>query len=377
MRIKRIDITQKIPTTASTSWHSIRFKIFYFTIFIFSVAVNAGFNGLTIHSRANCANNESIAWDWTHEWTLKTTSLHIYGNGTHIDSHSIDTGWETTWRNAAVHWGEGRGGWVVVGQHLREKDDNRIEYLGSESVNDCSIYDGWWDKNKDQEMNKKKVAVFLTAFPMIVHAGIQIVPLHTIGLTPDQIKKTDVIQQEIKQKGYHETTDVTYINFLLNRERSARDEIKSFGLNTNRADSHLRENVKNIQLAFNYKEIPVSHVYAYAPIGTYVNGKGWTGIKVFFRDSTMGSCAYSQMNNQLTHGGVTLSRESIKKYINKKPAYPFVYGNIDTGFVHSVDWYGENDFYTLDCASKGFNPVSENIIFDLASRIDKSINLIN
>lgn len=37
----------------------------------------AGFNGVTHHSRANCANNESISWDWTRNWYFWVNSKHV------------------------------------------------------------------------------------------------------------------------------------------------------------------------------------------------------------------------------------------------------------------------------------------------------------
>ena len=106
---------------------------------------NAGFNALTIHSRANCANNESISWHFNHNYNLFTTSDHIDGRtGTVV--HSVATGWQYTWRSAAIHWGEGRGGWVVHGYHWIKDESGRVICLGEETVSDCSIYDGWWDQ---------------------------------------------------------------------------------------------------------------------------------------------------------------------------------------------------------------------------------------
>lgn len=119
--------------------------VFFLTL-LWTSSLFAGFNGLTVHSRANCVNNESISWDWTTYWVLFTTSDHCdLGSGALI--HSIGTGWQSTWRSAAVHWGEGRGGWLVHGHHWIN-DHGRVLPIGSETVNDCSIYDGWWDRNK-------------------------------------------------------------------------------------------------------------------------------------------------------------------------------------------------------------------------------------
>jgi hypothetical protein len=119
---------------------------FLITILLHSPAAFGGFNKLTTHSRANCVNNESISWDWTHEWVLLTTSDHINARSGAV-LHSLSTGWENTWRSAAVHWGEGSGGWLVHGVHWIKNASGFLK-IGEEIVDDCSIYDGWWDQDK-------------------------------------------------------------------------------------------------------------------------------------------------------------------------------------------------------------------------------------
>lgn len=111
----------------------------------FSSISKAGFNGLTMHSRANCANNESISWDATHTWHLATNSMHAMHGKKY---HEFGSGVERTKRSAAVHWGEGTGGWAVYGTHyiLDDKSNKIIRAILSQSV-DCSAYDGWWDWN--------------------------------------------------------------------------------------------------------------------------------------------------------------------------------------------------------------------------------------
>ena len=109
-------------------------------------AAQAGFNGLTSHSRANCINNESITWDWTTYRLSGTVSQH-YRYGSWV--HGITTGWQNTWRSAAVHWSEAvpGSGWRVIGYHWL-KINGQERMIAQTDVQDCSIYDGWWDKNK-------------------------------------------------------------------------------------------------------------------------------------------------------------------------------------------------------------------------------------
>lgn len=124
------------------------------SIFLLAFAMSAqsyaGFNGLTVHSRANCANNESITWDYLKIHKLHTASEHYFpdngvsGKGHRV--HTIDTGWEDTWRSAAVHWGEGTGKWWVYGNHYIKEGRHAARLIKTTFAQDCAIYDGWWDK---------------------------------------------------------------------------------------------------------------------------------------------------------------------------------------------------------------------------------------
>lgn len=109
------------------------------TLIMIGVA-NAGIHGLTHHSRANCGNNETISWQLDHSYWFWLVSRHR-GNG---EDHQVVMDWQYTWRAAAVHWGEGRGGWSVEGHHWMKDSYNRPVEVAQEYVTDCSIYDGWW-----------------------------------------------------------------------------------------------------------------------------------------------------------------------------------------------------------------------------------------
>lgn len=114
------------------------------TTFGASAPASAGFNGLTWASRANCVNNESISWHYGKNYLLATTSHH-YTNWSTLQ-HIVDTGWQYTWRSAAVHWGEGVPPtvWRVIGTHFINVN-NQLLLLGITDTANCSIYDGWWD----------------------------------------------------------------------------------------------------------------------------------------------------------------------------------------------------------------------------------------
>jgi hypothetical protein len=100
----------------------------------------AGIHSFTMHSRANCVNNESISWWLFHKLLLRTRSLHNF----HGRYHVVDTGWHATWRSAAVHWGEGTGGWFVTGYHYIS-NGRTARLIRDTKASNCNIYDGWWD----------------------------------------------------------------------------------------------------------------------------------------------------------------------------------------------------------------------------------------
>jgi hypothetical protein len=128
-------------------------KIAGCTLLFLSLNANAGFGVTTAHSRANCGNNESITWNSKQSYVWKTISIHQHVNGSTDPyyRHLVDTGWQNTWRSAAVHWGEapdiGKYKWDVWGYHFFEDYANGKWPFQEEYARDCAIYDGWWDIN--------------------------------------------------------------------------------------------------------------------------------------------------------------------------------------------------------------------------------------
>lgn len=109
---------------------------------------HAAVNGLSIHSRANCVNNESISWDWTKPRHFKTESQHWGSCDKDYIActyrHTIETKSEVGRRSAAVHYGESVSGWQVRGTH-RIYDVAGRERIYKTFANGCNIYDGWWN----------------------------------------------------------------------------------------------------------------------------------------------------------------------------------------------------------------------------------------
>lgn len=90
-------------------------------------------------SRANCVNNESITWDWPgRNYWLWTNSFHRHSKTGWQDP--IRTGWQWTYRSAAVHWGEGMGGgWYVIGHHFEWIHPYGEILLGTTPTTGCNL----------------------------------------------------------------------------------------------------------------------------------------------------------------------------------------------------------------------------------------------
>lgn len=115
-----------------------------------SITANAGLYATTAASRANCGNNESVLWNGQESFVWRTISTHQHVNGSSDPywHHLVDTGWNYTWRSAAVHQGEapeiGRYKWDVEGYYFYEGYANGKWPFTQDYSRDCSLYDGWW-----------------------------------------------------------------------------------------------------------------------------------------------------------------------------------------------------------------------------------------
>ncbi len=103
---------------------------------------NAGLDWTTVHSRANCLNNESITWWYLHPYNWRVVSIHHH-IATNVQ-HAIDTGYATTWRQHAIHWGEpmASGKWEVWGYHYLKGYHDSFPF-DTTYADSCNIIDGW------------------------------------------------------------------------------------------------------------------------------------------------------------------------------------------------------------------------------------------
>lgn len=104
--------------------------------------VTAGLDWMTVHSRANCLNNESITWWYLHPHNWRVVSFHRHAGTRH--QHSIDSGYAINWRQHAIHWGEpmASGRWEVWGYHYQAGAHERTPMAVTQAVA-CNIIEGW------------------------------------------------------------------------------------------------------------------------------------------------------------------------------------------------------------------------------------------
>ena len=228
-------------------------------------------------------------------------------------------------------------------------------------------------------MNKKLLVCLLLMAPLVAVAedspfpstakGIQIVPMAKQELPA--ILKADIIasNKEEKEKGYITTND-DKAHYLLNINRDvpyqlAAEKTKDYGV----MDTRIKKSYKEIKLSFPFspiKGITQSDVIGYAAIGSFEKN-GWNGLKEIFH-SDLGNCSYSRMGIK----AVQLAEETTEYFVNKKPSNKIIEGNINSGFLYSINWYTDTTMNTLECANMNFTPEIMDKMITLANKIDKS-----
>lgn len=232
-------------------------------------------------------------------------------------------------------------------------------------------------------MKKKLLMILMLALPFTANAeetpfpstakGIQIVPLDKQAL-PAKLKKDILTKQAQENLNGYQLNNGENALFLLNIKRNAPQEIAESRKKSNDVyDTHLKSNYSEIKLAFPFKGLPSideKDIIGYAAIGSFVkenDKEGWTGIRAFF-NSSMGTCSYSYMEIQ----AVQLAQETTEYLVNKKPSNKLIEGNLNSGFVYSVNWYTDNSMKTLECANKKLDQEIMKNVISLANKVDKS-----
>ena len=245
-------------------------------------------------------------------------------------------------------------------------------------------------------MMKKRLVAILCAIPLIAYAtdeaplpkqGLQIVPLSAMSIPEDMKKDILKIAQEQKTKGYHETSDTRYQQSLFKIQKRYTMRKKYSGKSANLVVvpedvtlSDIKDHLSDIPLAFPFNNInwvELDKIMGFVPQGSLIKDNnnptgGWSGIKVLFSDDQLGACSYSYLNLKLSHGGVQLNTETTEYLVNKHPSTKIIEGNINDGFVYTINWDKEGEMHTLDCANMKFDKEITKKMIALANKIDSA-----
>ena len=210
-------------------------------------------------------------------------------------------------------------------------------------------------------------------------SGIQIVPRSQLGM-PDEILKEG--KEEAKQRealGYAEK-NVPYVAELLAMKKTAPHEIKLMASNQNDGTTHMRKSVHDLKLAFKFPGTEQSRMLSYdgrmntlgaAPKGSYNKDKGWSGAAQFFSYKDIGVCSYAVMNVKASGTAAMLAMEDVTYDINNKATLTKVDGSTNSGFLYKIEWFDDNNFHELECASSQYSKQINHDVIELARTTDK------
>jgi hypothetical protein len=202
--------------------------------------------------------------------------------------------------------------------------------------------------------------------------GVRILPESEV-FHPPLTRSAQLAFDNEKKLGYVKRKSIDAINLLkMNKGKFLIKGEDKYYYSSEPYDTHLKKSLSQITLAFDYQ--PLSFISPKDTLGfavamTWKNG--WTGISQFFKYQDIGACKYLKTSVSLNGSSVQLSKERINYYINEKPAVSLVEGQESEGFSYSVEWYDNNYFHTLICATNSFSPQIKDRMRDLALLIDK------
>lgn len=201
--------------------------------------------------------------------------------------------------------------------------------------------------------------------------GVQVVSSSQISsLDKNEIQKN---KEEYLKNGFiskYNDRAKDLLNFEIFAQHAFKNKFNIFDEST-----HLRHSIDELKMAYTFVGIPSNlnaKIIGVSPYLTFIKNEGWVGAVQFFNLDGIGICAFTENNIRLSHGSVMLAREDISEYINGKPAMTDVIGNIKSGYVYHIDWYGSDFFRELECATQEYLPLTLKKVVELANKIDSA-----
>lgn len=183
-------------------------------------------------------------------------------------------------------------------------------------------------------------------------------------------------KKELDEKGYV-TKPRPMIDALL---RQIKDEsIRNFAQSKT---SELSDSLDKFKVGYDYKIINPRFYdkhWGYSPMGGYDHcyegecREGWSGVVEYFEKDDL-TCAYSEHNTKIAHGGNELIEELITYNINNKPTIELITkdsGPYNAGYSYELHWFQKDYDRTLECASKTYSINTMNKVKSWAAELDK------
>ncbi|KTC84419.1 hypothetical protein [Legionella drozanskii] len=233
------------------------------------------------------------------------------------------------------------------------------------------------EQEKIEEQKRMKVLSEL-GLPL-PGSGIKLVARTALDLSKEQLEKGAKAEEEMKTLGYA-VVDTNRPIELLNFHNYSKTQFKLYAGNNRATSTHLRPQIKDLQLAFKFKGVPQGNalmaagnitLLGVAPQGGFHEDKGgWSGAAQYFDAKSIGSCSYGVMNVNASNTAAELAIEDVTYSVNNKATIITVEGNKNSGFLYKVDWYDEKNFHELECANTKYSAETTTSVIALANQID-------
>lgn len=207
---------------------------------------------------------------------------------------------------------------------------------------------------------------------MTPDSGVHLVSAEKLKLSQEQKENIQEVKEKKELFGYIPEYSER-ANELLNIESFIQKRRSIDAAKYKPYESHLRANIRELKMAYPYKGVPhvsKSNSLGVAPVGTYLDGKGWTGAVYFFKEKNIGTCAYTENNLKVSHGAARILEDEATKDVNGKITLIDVSGTKKSGILYSIKWFDNSYIKHLECASPFFSKeVTKNAVL-LAKKID-------
>ncbi len=226
------------------------------------------------------------------------------------------------------------------------------------------------ERESQEKENMKMLAELGLPLP---NTGITIAPRASYNKSKKFLEQAANADKQRQTVGYinvntEQPKELLSIQNVVNKNR------KQFHIVDLEKSTDMKSNITDLKLAFVFKPVPKSLVSKYigvAPMGAFTEN-GWSGAAEFFTKKDIGTCSYGLMSIPVSKMSARLAAESVSNDINNKVTIIEVMGNQQSGFIYNIQWYDDEYFHELECASMNFSRKTLKFEIELAKHIDNA-----